>query len=630
MIRWIQLTGCATVVAAAGISGCHKEKQIVIVPQSELLVAQAPVPAEPAPAPQPAPAYEIPMDETPAPVYESPAPVLVSPGPVVAPAPVVVEPVVVQPAAAVSVSFFHEKLRTYGRWVTDASYGQVWIPAVVPVGWTPYTVGHWVYTDAYGWTWVSDEPWGWATCHYGRWTWTDSYGWVWLPGTVWGPAWVVWRTGGGYVGWAPMPPDAFVAPVVATTTEVNININVGAVEHIRPHHWVFVEERHFLEPAHKHLVLSRQKDWIMNVTRPSTHIVASHGRLIDRSLAVGDVERAVGKRVPRMLVRDVDATKDTRMLVKGNEVLLPRAITRPLSDTRSGTASSAGTRATTGNRAVVNPPASKAGTLISRKPAAGTPITREPTAVTTPKSVGTSRTSSSTDFKINTSVPPVTNSTRTTVERKVQPDARALPPARSVARSVDPTKVTSNANASGPTASSSDLSVRTTISRAPVSQPPLPATQMKTKTSAPATPPTVGLPARPVQRPANASAAARLGPPPQTSSVGTARRVDISRQGPTLRESRDVTAARVSRDASADRTIVTRDKTNVQAPTAAARPSGQTQSSADRSASIKRIASSNQSGPASASSAKARGDAGSDRTKSVIERRIDRNDQAPR
>ena len=73
------------------------------------------------------------------------------------------------------------------------------------VGWRPYTQGHWVDTD-YGWTWISDEPWGWATYHYGRWLADQEYGWLWVPGNQWGPAWVSFQQGGGYVGWAPLPP----------------------------------------------------------------------------------------------------------------------------------------------------------------------------------------------------------------------------------------------------------------------------------------------------------------------------------------------------------------------------------------------------------------------------------------
>ena len=88
------------------------------------------------------------------------------------------------------------------------NYGYVFQPNVSDPDWAPYTDGHWVYTDD-GWTWVSDEPWGWATYHYGRWANIDGTGWVWVPGYRWAPAWVSWRYGGGYAGWAPLPPETF-------------------------------------------------------------------------------------------------------------------------------------------------------------------------------------------------------------------------------------------------------------------------------------------------------------------------------------------------------------------------------------------------------------------------------------
>jgi len=69
----------------------------------------------------------------------------------------------------------------------------------------PYSDGYWAYTDV-GWTWVSYEDFGWATYHYGRWTRLRDRGWFWVPGREWGPAWFSWRTGGDYVGWAPLPP----------------------------------------------------------------------------------------------------------------------------------------------------------------------------------------------------------------------------------------------------------------------------------------------------------------------------------------------------------------------------------------------------------------------------------------
>ncbi len=104
---------------------------------------------------------------------------------------------------------FYDSLANQGTWIQSSDYGYVWQPEVTDPDWAPYTEGHWVYTED-GWTWVSDEPWGWATYHYGRWVNLDGTGWCWVPGYTWAPAWVSWRYGDGYAGWAPLPPDSFV------------------------------------------------------------------------------------------------------------------------------------------------------------------------------------------------------------------------------------------------------------------------------------------------------------------------------------------------------------------------------------------------------------------------------------
>ncbi|MDO9017626.1 MAG: hypothetical protein Q8S73_41020 [Deltaproteobacteria bacterium] len=102
---------------------------------------------------------------------------------------------------------FQRDLTPYGDWRNDPRHGRVWSPSPerVGAGFAPYaTAGHWSLSQ-YGWTWVSDYPWGWAPFHYGRWV-LLSRGWAWVPGTTWGPAWVSWRAGEGYAGWAPLPP----------------------------------------------------------------------------------------------------------------------------------------------------------------------------------------------------------------------------------------------------------------------------------------------------------------------------------------------------------------------------------------------------------------------------------------
>lgn len=112
--------------------------------------------------------------------------------------------------SVVSFNVFYDELSPYGVWVDDPQYGYVWIPDAA-VGFQPYyTNGHWVMTE-YGNTWVSGYAWGWAPFHYGRWQYDGFYGWVWVPGYDWAPAWVYWRQGAGYYGWAPLSPGFVVS-----------------------------------------------------------------------------------------------------------------------------------------------------------------------------------------------------------------------------------------------------------------------------------------------------------------------------------------------------------------------------------------------------------------------------------
>jgi hypothetical protein len=115
----------------------------------------------------------------------------------------------------VSLQSFYDELAPYGQWIQDPQYGYVWRPDVDQEEFRPYyTNGRWAMTE-YGNTWVSNYDWGWAPFHYGRWVYNRYNNWVWIPDTVWGPAWVSWRSGGGYYGWAPLGPS------------INIGINVG-------------------------------------------------------------------------------------------------------------------------------------------------------------------------------------------------------------------------------------------------------------------------------------------------------------------------------------------------------------------------------------------------------------------
>lgn len=105
----------------------------------------------------------------------------------------------------VDMEIFYNELAPYGNWYDDPEYGYVWQPRGIQNFQPYYTNGYWVMTE-YGNTWVSNYNWGWAPFHYGRWH-MSHIGWVWIPGNQWGPAWVDWRHGNGYYGWAPLGPS---------------------------------------------------------------------------------------------------------------------------------------------------------------------------------------------------------------------------------------------------------------------------------------------------------------------------------------------------------------------------------------------------------------------------------------
>ena len=156
-------------------------------------------------------------------------------------------------AADISIDFIYDNL-SGGNWIDVGGYGYGWQPdiATSDPNWRPYTDGYWAYTD-YGWTWISYEDFGWATYHYGRWANLDDYGWTWFPGSDldWGPAWVSWRTGGDYIGWAPLPPRG---PEVVYESQP-IGANVDVVFNIGPEYYNFCDVRFIGEPVLRDRIL---------------------------------------------------------------------------------------------------------------------------------------------------------------------------------------------------------------------------------------------------------------------------------------------------------------------------------------------------------------------------------------
>lgn len=219
----------------------------------------------------------------------------------------------------VSFGVFYSSLDRHGEWVPlDAGvYG--WRPGRVVGDWRPYTVGRWAWTSD-GWYWVSDEPWGWATYHYGRWYYDDFYGWIWIPGYDWAPAWVEWRYGGDYIGWAPLGPYAVWG------------FQVGIRYHSRwvtPYHWwSFVDCRHVASPGiHHHVYRTRDNRQYIGRTRPGGNVRYRDGRIVTRGPEREFVERRGRIRLEAAEIRE-SAEQGERLTREGNreriEVYRPR------------------------------------------------------------------------------------------------------------------------------------------------------------------------------------------------------------------------------------------------------------------------------------------------------------------
>src|SRR3954452_2515310 len=211
----------------------------------------------------------------------------------------------------VSVDFFYNNL-SGGSWIDVGDYGYCWQPdvAVSNNTWRPYADGYWAYTDL-GWTWVSYEDFGWATYHYGRWARLSDVGWVWVPGRnadlEWGPAWVSWRTGGEYIGWAPLPPETLaMVESRPLTGHLDVEFNIG------PEYYNFVDVRYIGEPVlRERIVAPTQNITYIQQTVNVTNITYRNRTVYNYGPDINVINRTAARPIQRLRLdreQNVDVT----------------------------------------------------------------------------------------------------------------------------------------------------------------------------------------------------------------------------------------------------------------------------------------------------------------------------------
>jgi hypothetical protein len=218
----------------------------------------------------------------------------------------------------VSVDFFYDNLGSDGNWVELEDYGYCWQPsvAVSDSHWRPYADGYWAYTDV-GWTWVSNEDFGWATYHYGRWARLHDRGWFWVPGREWGPAWVSWRTGGDYVGWAPLPPRGggeVVYDSSPITGQVDVEFDIG------PAYYNFVDVRYIGEPVLRERIFEpRLNTTYITQTVNVTNITYVNSTVYNYGPDYNRLSQYSSRPIRRMTLEH-DANIDLSVAVKSNKL----------------------------------------------------------------------------------------------------------------------------------------------------------------------------------------------------------------------------------------------------------------------------------------------------------------------
>lgn len=209
----------------------------------------------------------------------------------------------------ISLQTFYDELSPYGTWIQDPQYGYVWRPDVDQSDFRPYySNGRWAMTE-YGNTWVSNYDWGWAPFHYGRWVINSYRQWIWLPDTTWGPAWVDWRSGDGYYGWAPMAPT------------ISIHLSFGRRYVVPEFCWNFIPQRNIYISSFPRYDYGRNNVYIRNTTIINNTYVYNR-RSYYGGPRIEDIRRATNRDVT--VYRYAQSNRPGASRVGGREVSIYR------------------------------------------------------------------------------------------------------------------------------------------------------------------------------------------------------------------------------------------------------------------------------------------------------------------
>jgi len=131
-----------------------------------------------------------------------------------------------------------------------------------------------------------------------------------VPHTQWAPAWVSWRQGAGYVGWAPLPPSARI------DARGIVEVHETA---IAPRAFVFVSEQRLLEPV-RHTTVIVNNTTVINQTVNITKVQVVNKTVINEGPRPEIIERKSGRKIEAVPVRELRRKEETEVATRRRNI----------------------------------------------------------------------------------------------------------------------------------------------------------------------------------------------------------------------------------------------------------------------------------------------------------------------
>ena len=145
-----------------------------------------------------------------------------------------------------------------------------------------------------------------------------------MPGKQWAPAWVSWRKGHDYAGWAPLPPEAQFDRRIGIRNRADNYYDIG------PGQYAFVPTNEFGRQLPPSEIVPRERNvTIINQTTNFTNITYNNSLIVDRGPSYDELRARSPRPIERLRLERTQDFNDESPMNRGQVVALPTADFHP-------------------------------------------------------------------------------------------------------------------------------------------------------------------------------------------------------------------------------------------------------------------------------------------------------------